>query len=82
MKNPVCEQIQARKVKSEGHAEHAAACSAHQWRRQPDLPVFRSIAALCYIWRERYEKHGVAGLRDLPRRPHNIRFRIPPEIFR
>jgi transposase len=36
--------------------------------------------ALFYIWKERYEKHGVAGLRDLPRRPHNIRFRIPPEI--
>ena len=36
--------------------------------------------ALYYIWKERYEKHGVAGLRDLPRRPHKIRFRIPPEI--
>lgn len=27
-----------------------------------------------------YKKHGVAGLRDLTRRPPNIRFRIPPEI--
>jgi hypothetical protein len=36
--------------------------------------------ALYYIWKQRYEKHGVAGLRDLPRRPHKIRFRIPPEI--
>ena len=36
--------------------------------------------ALYYIWKERYEKRGVAGLRDLPRRPHKIRFRIPPEI--
>jgi hypothetical protein len=36
--------------------------------------------ALFYIWKERYEKHGVAGLRDKLRRPHQIRFRIPPEI--
>jgi hypothetical protein len=36
--------------------------------------------ALFYIWKHRYEKHGVGGLRDLPRRPHNIRFRIAPEI--
>jgi hypothetical protein len=36
--------------------------------------------ALFYIWKERYEKRGVAGLRDLPRRPHHIGFRIPPEI--
>jgi hypothetical protein len=36
--------------------------------------------ALFYIWKERYEKHGVTGLRDLPRRPHKIRFRIPPVI--
>ena len=36
--------------------------------------------ALFYIWKQRYEKHGVAGLRDLPRRPHKIQFRIPPEI--
>jgi hypothetical protein len=36
--------------------------------------------ALFYIWKERFEKHGVTGLRDLPRRPHKIRFRIPSEI--
>ena len=35
---------------------------------------------LYYIWKERSEKHGVAGLRDLTRRPHKIRFRISPEI--
>jgi hypothetical protein len=38
MKNPAYEQIQARKVK--GQAAHAAARAAHQWQRQPDLPIF------------------------------------------
>ena len=33
-----------------------------------------------YIWKKRYEKNGLAGLRDQPRRPHNIRYRSPPEI--
>lgn len=36
--------------------------------------------ALFYIWKQRYEKHGVFGLRDTSRRSHKIRFRIPPEI--
>jgi hypothetical protein len=35
--------------------------------------------ALFYFWKQRYEKHGVAGLRDMSRRPHHIRFHIPPE---
>ena len=48
----------------EGQAAHAAACAAHQRQRQSDLPLFRGIRALFYIWKERYEKHGVAGLRD------------------
>jgi hypothetical protein len=38
------------------------------------------VSRALYYWKERYEKRGVAGLRDLPRRPHKIRFRIPPEI--
>jgi hypothetical protein len=37
---------------SEGQAAHAAACAAHQWQRQSDLPVFRSIAgALLHLER-------------------------------
>jgi len=32
------------------------------------------------IWNERYERHGVAGLRDQSRRPHHFRLRIPTEI--
>src|SRR5579872_3666158 len=35
--------------------------------------------ALYYFWKKRYEKNGLADLRDLPRRPHHIRFNIPPE---
>jgi transposase len=36
--------------------------------------------ALFYIWKKRFEKNGLAGLRDQPRRPYHIRYRIPPEI--
>jgi transposase InsO family protein len=64
----------------EGQVAHAAGCAAFERYRQSDLSVFWSLAALFYIWKQRYEKHGVAGLRDMSRRPHNIRFRIPPEI--
>jgi hypothetical protein len=37
MKNPVYEQIQARKVKAR-HA-HAVACAARERQRQSDLPL-------------------------------------------
>jgi len=36
---------------------------------------------LYYIWKKRCEKDGLAGLRDQPRRPQHIRYRIPPEII-
>jgi len=78
MKNPVYEQIQARKVKARLRMlEHAQRISGNVSQTCRFFGVSR---ALFYIWKERYEKHGVAGLRDLPRRPHKIRFRIPPEI--
>lgn len=36
--------------------------------------------SLYYIWKKRLEQKGLAGLRDLKRRPCHIRYRIPPEI--
>ena len=36
--------------------------------------------ALYYNWKKRYEKNGIAVLRDQPRRPHNIPYCITPEI--
>jgi transposase-like protein len=78
MKNPVYEQIQARKVKARLRMlQHAQRISGNVSQTCRFFGVSR---ALYYIWKERYEKHGVAGLRDLPRRPHKIRFQIPPEI--
>jgi transposase-like protein len=78
MKNPAYEQIQARKVKARLRMlQHAQRISGNVSQTCRFFGVSR---ALYYIWKERYEKHGVAGLRDLPRRPHKIRFRIPPEI--
>jgi transposase-like protein len=78
MKNPAYEQIQARKVKARLRMlEHAQRISGNVSQTCRFIGVSR---ALFYIWKERYEKHGVAGLRDLPRRPHKIWFRIPPEI--
>src|SRR5215467_13845616 len=78
MKNPVYEQIQPRKVKARLRMlQHAQRISGNVSQTCRFFGVSR---ALYYIWKERYEKHGVAGLRDLPRRPHKIRFHIPPEI--
>ena len=78
MKNPVYEQIQARKVKARLRMlQHAQRVSGNVSQTCRFFGVSR---ALYYIWKARYEKHGVAGLRDLPRRPHKIRFHIPPEI--
>jgi transposase-like protein len=78
MKNPAYEQIQARKVKARLRMlQHAQRISGNVSQTCRFFGVSR---ALYYIWKQRYEKHGVAGLRDLPRRPHKIRFRIPPEI--
>jgi hypothetical protein len=78
MKNPAYEQIQARKVKARLRMlQHAQRISGNVSQTCRFFGVSR---ALFYIWKERYEKNGVAGLRDLPRRPHKIRFRIPPEI--
>ncbi len=78
MKNPAYEQIQARKVKARLRMlQHAQRLSGNVSQTCRFFGVSR---ALFYIWKQRYEKHGVAGLRDMSRRPHNIRFRIPPEI--
>lgn len=78
MKNPVYEQIQARKVKARLRMlQHAQRVSGNVSQTCRFFGVSRSFF---YIWRNRYEKNGLAGLRDQPRRPHRIRFRIPPEI--
>ncbi|MGA7090357.1 MAG: helix-turn-helix domain-containing protein, partial [Candidatus Acidiferrales bacterium] len=78
MKNPAYEQIQPSKVKARVRMlQHAQRLSGNVSQTCRFFGVSR---ALFYIWKQRYEKHGVAGLRDMYRRPHNIRFRIPPEI--
>ena len=78
MKNPVYEQIQARKVKARLRMlQHAKRLSGNVSQTCRFFGVSR---ALYYIWKKRYEQNGLAGLRDQPRRPHNIRYRIPPEI--
>lgn len=78
MHNPAYEQIQARKVKARlrmlQHAERVSGNVSQTCR------FFGVSRALFYIWKRRYEKNGVAGLRDLKRRPHHIRYRIPPEV--
>jgi transposase InsO family protein len=78
MKNPVYEQIQASKGKARLRMlQHAQRLSGNVSQTCRFFGVSR---ALFYIWKQRYEKHGVAGLRDKSRRPHKIRFRIAPEI--
>ena len=80
MKNPVYEQIQARKVKARLRMlQHAQRVSGNVSQACRFFGVSR---ALYYIWKERYDKHGMAGLRILPRRPHNIRFVFHPRLSR
>ena len=78
MKNPACGQVQVRKVKARlrmlQHSERVSGNVSQTCR------FFGVSRALFYIWKQRFEKDGLAGLRDQPRRPHRIRFRIPPEI--
>jgi hypothetical protein len=56
MKNPVSEQIQARKVKARlrmlQHAQRISGDVNQTYR------FFGVSRALYYIWKERYEKHG------------------------
>jgi len=79
MKNPVYEQIQARKVKARLRMlQHAQRVSGNV---SQTCPFFLGVSrALFYIWKRRYEKNGLADLRGQPRRPNRIRYRIPPEI--
>jgi transposase InsO family protein len=78
MKHPVYEQIQARKVKARLRMlQHAKRLSGNASQTCRFFGVSR---ALYYISKKRYEKNGLAGLRDLPRSPHHIKFHIPPEI--
>jgi transposase-like protein len=66
MKNPAHEQIQARKGKARLRMlQHAQSVSGNVSRTCRFFGVSR---ALFYIWKKRYEKNGLAGLRDQPRR--------------
>ncbi len=59
MKNPACEQIQARKVRARLRMlQHARRLSGNVSQICRFFGVSR---ALFYIWKQRYEKHGVAG---------------------
>jgi transposase-like protein len=79
MKNLVYEQIQARKVKARLRMlQHPQRMSGNVSQTCRFFGVSR---ALFYIWKKRFEKNGLAGLRDQPRRPHHIRYHIPPERF-
>jgi transposase len=78
MKNPFYEQIQARKVKARVRMLQRA--KGFSGNVSQTCRLFGVSTALYYIWKKRYEKNGVAGLRDQPRRPHHIRYHIPPEI--
>ena len=78
MGNAAYEQNQARKVKARLRMlQHAQRVSGNVSQTCRFFGVSR---ALFYIWKKRYENNGLAGLRDLKRRPHHIRYRIPPEI--
>jgi hypothetical protein len=79
MKNQVNEQVQARKLKARlrmlQHAQRMSGNVSHS-----DLPLLRGIPSTFLYLEEALPKNGLAGLRDQPRRPYNIGYRIPPEI--
>jgi transposase-like protein len=78
VQNPVYEQIRGRKVKARLRMlQHAERVSGNVSQTCRFFGVSRS---LYYISKQRYEKQGSDGLGDLKRRPHRIRYRIPPEI--
>ena len=78
MKNQVKEHIQARKVRGRlRKLQHAQRVSGNVSQTCRFLGVSR---APFEIWKKRYEKNGLAGLRDQPRRPHHMGYRIPPEV--
>jgi hypothetical protein len=78
MNDAVYEQTQAGKVKARLRMlEHAERVSGNVSQTRRFLGVSRS---LYYIWKQRCDKKGTDGLRDLKRRPHHIRYRIPLEI--
>src|SRR5579863_2958224 len=80
MENQVNEQIQARRVKGRLRMlQHAQRMSGNVSQTRRFFGVSR---ALFYFCKHRYEKSGLASLRHQPHRPHNIRYRIPPEIVR
>jgi Helix-turn-helix domain len=78
MKNPVYKKIQDRNVKSRLRMLQDAQRVSGNVRQT--CRFFGVSRTHFYIWKKRYEKSGLAGLRDLSRRPHRIRYRIPPEI--
>jgi hypothetical protein len=57
MKNPVFRADPGKE--GEGQAAHVAACATRERQGQSDLPFFGVSRALSYIWKKRYEKHGV-----------------------
>ena len=68
MKNPVYEQIQGRKVKARLRMlQHVQRVSGNVSQTCRFFGVSR---ALFYIWKKLFEKNGLAGLRDQPRRPY------------
>jgi transposase-like protein len=73
MKNPVYEQIQARKVKARlrmlQHAQRVSGSVSQTCR------FFGVSRSLYYIWKKRFDSKGLAGLRDL--RKHPVCPRIP-----
>ncbi len=72
MKNPVYEQIQARKVKARVRMlQHAQRVSGNVSQTCRFFGVSR---ALFYIWKKRFAKNGLAGLRDQPGRRTQFSF--------
>jgi len=79
MSRKVDEQEQRRKVKARLRMlQHYQKISRNVSQTCRFFGISRSQF---YIWLRRFEKEEVEGLRDRPRRPSMIRYRIPPEVI-
>lgn len=76
MKRSVYDQEQDRKSKTRLRMVQHAETSSHNVSQT--CRFFGISRGQFYIWRHRFKKKGVKGLRDMSRRPNKIRYRIPP----
>jgi len=79
MKRLLFQQKQARKVKTRLRTLQHSQRISHNVSQT--CRFIRISGSQFYIWQHRLEKSGSNGLRDRPRKPNMIRYRVPSEVI-